>query len=65
MKKGKGEIFMFSIVAAILGWTLYKKFNFETNTFEKPALAILYGIVFLLSIFFIIKNLVRKTSNEE
>lgn len=59
MKKSNNEIFMFSIIAAILGWTLYKQFDFETNTFEKPILAAFYGIVFLANIYFIIKNLMR------
>ena len=65
MENKKGQIFMFSIVVAILGSTLYKKFDFETNTFEKPALAIVYGIVVLMSIFFIVKNLVNKNRTED
>ena len=65
MKIKQGEVFMFSIIAAILGWTLYKDFNFDTNTFEKPALAAVYGIALLMSVIFIVKNFVNKSSNQE
>ena len=65
MKIKKGEVFMFSVIAAILGWTLYKDFNFDTSTFEKPALAAFYGIALLMSVIFIVKNFVNKSSNQE
>ena len=65
MKIKKGEVFMLSVIAAILGWTLCKDFNFDTNTFEKPALAAVYGIALLMSVIFIVKNFVNKSSNQE
>lgn len=54
--KGNASVFIFSIIAIILGSTLYKQFNFETFKFEKPALAVVYIIVFVCSIFVLIKN---------
>lgn len=48
--------FTFSIIAIILGVVLFKQFDFETLKFEKPALAVIYSIVFVFSIFILIKN---------
>lgn len=56
MDNKKGSSFVFIIVAIILGVSLFKQFDFEKLEFEKPALAILYIIVFVASIYFIIKN---------
>lgn len=56
MENKKGSSFVFIIVAIILGVSLLKQFDFEKLEFEKPALAILYIIVFVASIYFIIKN---------
>ena len=56
MEKHKYSSFTFSIVAIILGVVLYRKFDFETLSFEKPVLAGLYFIVFLFSIYILIKN---------
>ncbi len=61
MEKKKGGIFFWSIIAIILGWTLYRKFDFETLKFEKPALAVVYIITFSIAIFFLVKNLINKT----
>ncbi|WPO80892.1 hypothetical protein [Flavobacterium sp. KACC 22761] len=55
--------FTFSIVAIILGVVLFKQFDFETLKFEKPALAVIYIIVFAFSIFYLIKN--RKKQSEK
>jgi hypothetical protein len=58
MKKEKrGSLFFFVIIAFILGLALLKKFNFETDTFESPGLAILYSIVFFAAIILIVRNL--------
>ena len=46
-------------------FSLYKDFNFDTSTFEKPALAAVYGIALLMSVIFIVKNFVNKSSNQE
>lgn len=48
--------FPFAIIAIILGVSLYRQFDIETLTFEKPALAIVYLIAFALSVFFLIKG---------
>ena len=59
--KNNVPVFTFSIVAIILGVVLYKQFDFDTLTFEKPALAIVYIIVFVFSIFVLIKNFIQRT----
>ncbi|RZJ53775.1 MAG: hypothetical protein EOO44_07360 [Flavobacterium sp.] len=58
--KNNVPVFTFSIVAIILGVALYKQFNFETLKFEKPALAILYFVVFAFSVYVLIKNFRKK-----
>jgi hypothetical protein len=62
--KNNVPVFTFSIVAIILGVTLYKQFDFETLRFEKPALAIVYSIVFIFSLFVLIKNFRKKRSEK-
>ena len=54
--------FPFTIIAIILGVSLYRQFDIDTLTFEKPALAIVYLIAFALSVFFLIKG--RKNTGE-
>jgi hypothetical protein len=56
MENKKGINFFFAIIAIILGSAIYKQFDFKNLKFEKPALAILYIIVFIASIYFIIKD---------
>ena len=56
MENKKGINFFFGIIAIILGSAIYKQFDFENIKFEKPALATLYIIVFISSIYFIIKD---------
>jgi len=47
----------FSIVMIlILGGALIQEFDFENLTFEKPALALIYLIAFILSVGFMIKK---------
>lgn len=48
--------FFFLVIAIILGFAIYKQFNFKNLKFEKPALAILYIIVFVSSIFLLIRG---------
>ncbi len=48
--------FFFVIVALILGGALLKQFDFQNLTFEKPALAVLYIFVFIISIGLMIKK---------
>lgn len=62
--KNNIPVFAFSIIAIILGIVLYRQFDFETLKFEKPALAIVYLIVFVFSIFILIKNFRKKRSEK-
>jgi membrane protein DedA with SNARE-associated domain len=52
----KAPDFLWTLVALILGVTLYRKFDFENLTFEQPTLAIVYIIIFIAAIFMIIKD---------
>jgi Ca2+/Na+ antiporter len=60
MENKKGLNFFFLIIAIILGSVLFKQFDFKTLTFEQPALAILYIVVFVTSIYFLIKDYKKK-----
>jgi predicted ferric reductase len=51
MEKKKSISFTFSIVAIILGVTLFKQFDFKNLRFEHPALAVVYLITFIISIY--------------
>lgn len=48
--------FFSAIVILIVGSALYKQFDFENYSFEKPALAAVYGVALILSIAFMIKK---------
>lgn len=56
MKNIKAPHFFFTIIAIIIGAALYQQFDFETFKFDKPALVIVYLIVFIFSIYGIVKN---------
>jgi hypothetical protein len=56
MENKKALSFTFTIIAIILGVTLFKKFDFETLKFENTGLAIVYIIVFTISIYVLMKN---------
>ena len=56
MENKKAPNFFLIIIAIILGQALYKQFDFENLTFEKPALAILYIIVFVICIYLLVKK---------
>ena len=60
MENKKAPNFFLVIIAIILGQALYKQFDFEILKFEKPALAIIYIIVFVICIYL----LVKKTKNQ-
>jgi len=60
MENKKALSFVFTIVAIILGVTLFKKFDLEKFEFEKPALAIVYMIGFVISIYILIRNFKNK-----
>ena len=63
MEKSKAPVFTFSIVAIILGVTLFKQFDFKNLKFENTGLAIVYMLVFIASVYFIIKGL-KTTTNK-
>jgi hypothetical protein len=44
------------IILLILGGVLYKQFDFQNSIFEKPTLAIVYGIAFIIGIGMMIKK---------
>lgn len=44
------------IIILIVGGALYKQFDFQNMTVEKPALAVVYGIVVVFGIGFMIKK---------
>ena len=56
METRKALSFTFSIIAIILGVTLFKQFDFKNFRFEKTGLAIVYAIGFIISITFLLKN---------
>ena len=56
MDNKKGGSFFFTIVAIILGVTLFKQFDFKKLAFEKTGVAIMYIIGFVISIYVLIKN---------
>ncbi|RYY36853.1 MAG: hypothetical protein EOP46_04935 [Sphingobacteriaceae bacterium] len=60
MENRKLLLFTFSIVAVILGVTLFKQFDFENFKFEKTGLAIVYIIGFIIAIYVVIKNIKSK-----
>lgn len=60
MEMKKALPFTFSVVAIILGITLFKQFDFKNLKFEHTGLAIIYAIVFIFSIYFLIKNFKNK-----
>ncbi|QLC66028.1 hypothetical protein LPB248_06975 [Flavobacterium sp. LPB0248] len=58
--KNQPITFVFWVVAIILGVTLYKQFDFKNLKFENPAMAVIYSIVFVFSVYYIIKNSGKK-----
>ncbi|ETZ21974.1 hypothetical protein [Pedobacter sp. V48] len=60
MSNKKGISFLFLIIAIILGWTIFKQFDFKNLKFEKPALAVVYLITFIMSVYFLVKNVKKE-----
>jgi Kef-type K+ transport system membrane component KefB len=60
MRNKKGKTFLFVIIALILGWTLFKQFDFKNLKFEKPALATIYILTFLMSVYFLARKAKEK-----
>ena len=61
MKNKKTPNFFFVFTAIILGSALYKQFDFENLKFEKPAIAIIYIVIFVVSIYLLIRDYLKKT----
>ena len=60
MENKKSPNIFFVIIAFILGSALIKLFDFGNLEFEKPALAILYIIVFVFMIYLLIRDYIGK-----
>lgn len=60
MNNKNSSSFFWIIIALILAKALLNQFDADQMKFEKPALAILYLLVFGTSLFFIIRNLVSR-----
>lgn len=56
MENKNALTFTFTVIAIILGVVLFKQFDFKTFRFEKPALAVIYIVVFVFSVYVIRKN---------
>lgn len=57
MKNKIGFNIIFALFAFSIGLALLREFDFETFTFKKTALGILYLITFLFCIFFMLKKI--------
>lgn len=60
MSDKKGLSFPFLIIAIVLGAGIYREFDFESFKFEKPALAVVYILAFLMTVYFIIRGIKGK-----
>ena len=60
MKNMKTSNIFSVIIILILGYALYDKFDFENLKFEKPAIAIVYVIAIVISIYLLIKDFKKK-----
>jgi hypothetical protein len=56
MKNKKAPNLFLVIIAIILGQALFEQFDFENLKFEKPTLAAIYSIVFVISIYLLVKK---------
>jgi len=60
MESKKGINIFFAFIAFILGLTLFKHIDFKNLTLKDPVLDILYLIVFVISIYLIIKDFTKR-----
>lgn len=56
MSNKKQYTFPLIIIAIVLGWTIIRQFDFENLKFEKPAMAVVYILTFLMTVYFIFKK---------
>ena len=62
MKNRFGFNIIFALIAFPIGLALLREFDFQTFTFKKTALGILYLIVFIASVYLTFK---KKTKHNE
>lgn len=62
MNTKKGMNWFFAFIAFTLGLTLIKHVDFKNLTLKEPLLDILYIIVFVISIYIILKDLKKNTA---
>jgi uncharacterized membrane protein len=60
MESKKGINIFFAFIAFTLGLTLIKHIDFKNFTLKDPVLDILYFIVFVISIYLIIKDFTKR-----
>lgn len=60
MSNKKGLSFPLLIIAIVIGGTIFKEFDFANFRFEKPALAVVYILTFIMTVYFLIKGLKGK-----
>ncbi len=60
MDNKKGMNWFFVFIAFTLGLTLIKHINFKNLTLKEPVLDVLYIVVFIISIYLIIKDLKKR-----
>jgi hypothetical protein len=56
MSKRKEYSFPLIIIVIVLGLTIFKQFDFENFKFEQPAMAVIYILTFLMTVYFILKK---------
>lgn len=56
MNKRKEYSFPLIVIALVLGWTIFKQFDFENLRFEQPAMAVVYILTLLMTVYFILKK---------
>lgn len=56
MSNKKGLSFPLLIIAIVIGATIFKQFDFKNLRFEEPAMAVIYILTFLMTVYFIFKN---------
>ena len=65
MKNNEGLNLFFALIAFTLGLTLVKHIDFKNFTLKDPVLDILYIIVFVISIYIIIKDYTKRPKTEK
>jgi len=60
MSTKKGLSFPLLIIAIVIGATIFKQFDFKNLRFEEPAMAVIYILTFLMTVYFIFKSSKQK-----